>query len=98
MREESVNLGSIPRVDSFPIVGILASGPSCHRLDSQHSQIFLEIKFVHLAEINQWRCLEESGQWLENVDGTHLVLASGKLELQKILLQFPQHPPWTSGF
>ena len=28
-------------------------------------------------------CLEESGQWLENVDQTHLVMASGKLVLQK---------------
>ena len=28
-------------------------------------------------------CLEESGQWLENVDPTHLVQASGKLALQK---------------
>ena len=27
--------------------------------------------------------LEESGQWLENVDRTHLVMASGKPELQK---------------
>ena len=26
---------------------------------------------------------EESGQWLENVDPTHLVLACGKLVLQK---------------
>ena len=28
-------------------------------------------------------CLEESGQWLENVDRTQLVLASGKLAQQK---------------
>ena len=31
---------------------------------------------VTVAEVNQQRCLEESGQWLENVDQTHLVLAS----------------------
>ena len=30
--------------------------------------------------------LKESGSWLENVDITHLVLASGKLLLQKIFL------------
>ena len=24
--------------------------------------------------MNQWCCLEESGQWLENIDQTHLVL------------------------
>ena len=28
-------------------------------------------------------CLEESGQWLKNVDSAHLVLDSGKLVLQK---------------
>ena len=28
-------------------------------------------------------CLEERGQWLENVDQTHKVKASGKLVLQK---------------
>ena len=27
--------------------------------------------------------VEESGQWLENVDRIHLVMASGKLILQK---------------
>ena len=31
----------------------------------------------------RWCCLKESGQWLENVHGAHLVLASGKLVLQK---------------
>ena len=34
-------------------------------------------------EVNKWCCLEESGQWLENFDRTHLVLANGKLILQK---------------
>ena len=33
-----------------------------------------------LGKVNQWRCLEESGQWLENIDWTHL-----KLVLQKSL-------------
>ena len=36
-----------------------------------------EEKIVDVAEVNQRRWLEESGQWLENVDQTHLVLASG---------------------
>ena len=40
-------------------------------------------KIVNVAEVNQWRCLEESGQWPENVDRTHLLLASGKPVLQK---------------
>ena len=43
-----------------------------------------EIKIFNVAEVNQQCCLEESGQWLENVNQTHLVLASGKLVLQNI--------------
>ena len=42
-----------------------------------------EEKNVHVAEVNQRRWLEESGQMLENVVPTQLVLASGKLVLQK---------------
>ena len=38
-------------------------------------------KVIDVAEVNQWRWLEESGQWLENVDRTHLILASGQPEL-----------------
>ena len=41
------------------------------------NKIFVEKNF-HVAQVNQWCSLEESGQWLEN-----LVLASGKLALQK---------------
>ena len=40
--------------------------------------MFSDGKIIDIAEVNQWRWLEESGQWLENVDRTHLVLASGK--------------------
>ena len=39
--------------------------------------------YFDVAEIYQCRWLEESGQRLENVDRTHLVLASGKLVLKK---------------
>ena len=35
------------------------------------------------CEVNQWRWLDESGQWLEIVDQTHLVLAGRKAVLQK---------------
>ena len=31
-----------------------------------------------LQRVNQLRWLDDSGQWLENVGQTHLVLASGK--------------------
>ena len=37
-----------------------------------------------IVEVNQQRWLEESGQWLENVYRTNLVLASGKPVLHKI--------------
>ena len=43
---------------------------------------FSEEKIVNVAEVNQQRCLE-SEPWLENVEQTHLVLASRKLVLQK---------------
>ena len=59
------------------MVSIRDTRPSSPWFDSQ--------EIVYVAEINQWRCSEESGQWLENVDQTHLVLASGKLVLQKTL-------------
>ena len=41
-------------------------------------------KIINVAEVNQRRWLEESGQWQENVDQTHLVLVSGKPAQQKI--------------
>ena len=65
------------------MVGILAFGPSGPGFDSKGSQFFSEEKIVDVAEDNQQRCLEESEQWLENVNRTHLVLASGKQVLQK---------------
>ena len=37
---------------------------------------FFRVRIIDVSEINQ------SGQWLENVDRTHLVLARGKLVLQ----------------
>ena len=40
-------------------------------------------KIIDVAEVNQQHWIEERGQWLENVDRTHLVLASGKPVLQK---------------
>ena len=45
-------------------------------------KIISEEKIVNVTEVNQWRCLEESGQWLESVAQTYLLLASGKLILQ----------------
>ena len=67
------------------MVGIFASRHSCPGFESKHSQIFSEEKIVDFAKGYQRHCLEESGQWLENADQTHLVLASGKLVLQKSL-------------
>ena len=46
--------------------------------------------FSYVAEVNQQLCLGESGKWIENVDQSHLGLASGKLVLQKSMLTFRQ--------
>ena len=43
------------------MVSILASGPSCLRQDSQHSQIFFRGKFVDVGEINQQNSKVDSG-------------------------------------
>ena len=58
----------------LPDPAALGSIPSIPAISS-------EGKIVDVAEVNQQHCLEESGQWLENVDRTHQVLASGKLVL-----------------
>ena len=39
--------------------------------------------YFNVAEFSRRRWLEEGGQSLENVDRTHLVMASEKLVLQK---------------
>ena len=44
-------------------------------------------QIVFVAEVDQRGCLEESGQWLENVNRTHQVLASCKLLPQKIMIR-----------
>ena len=49
---------------------------------------FSEEKIVNVAEVNQLHCLEESGQRLENVDQTHLVLAGGKMYCKKICIDW----------
>ena len=48
-------------------------------------ETFSDEKIVDVAGVNHRRCFEESGQWHENVGRTHLVLASGKLVLQKLI-------------
>ena len=48
---------------------------------------------LKFADVGQRRCLAKSGQWLENVDQTHLALVSGKLVLQTTVL-----PPNTDDF
>ena len=67
------------------IAQLLAHQPPDPGFNSQPPEFFSQEKRVDVTEVNQRRCLEESGQSLENVDGTHLVLASGKL--LKLVLQ-----------
>ena len=60
------------------VVSKLVSEPTCSGFESQHPQFFSGGKIVDdVAEVNKGGCLKESGLWLENVDQTHLVLASG---------------------
>ena len=69
------------------MVRILASEPSCPGFDSQHyAKILSDEIIIDIAEVNQRGWLEERGQWLESVDRTHLVLASGKPVLQKRII------------
>ena len=63
------------------MVGIVASRPICPGFDSKRSQKNFRGNIVNYQQI----CLEKSGQRLENVDRTHLVLASGKLVLKNEL-------------
>lgn len=51
------------------MVSTLASGPRCSGFDSQCMKFIFDV-----AEGNQWGCFAESGQLLENIDPTQLVL------------------------
>ena len=59
--------------------------------NTQHFPNFFRGKIIDVAEVNQQCRLDECGQWLENVDQTHLVLASGKPVLQKKLKDRSSH-------
>ena len=60
---------------------ILASGPSCPELIPRVPKMFAEEKIVDVAEVDQQRFIEESGEWVKML--IHLDLDSGKLVLQK---------------
>ena len=66
------------------MVSMLASKPSCPGFIPGIPKYFSDKTIVDAAEVNQLRYLEESGQWLENVDLNHRALVSGKLVQQKI--------------
>ena len=57
---------------------------------------FPQNNFMDVAEVNQQRWFEESGQWLENVYRTHLALASGKPVIQKTMCSDCQSSKVTS--
>ena len=79
------------------MVSIFASKPSCPGFDFQRTRNILRGKIVKVADVNQRRWLEESGQWLENDDQTHLVQASAstKKELSEKCFN---HQPGTGLF
>ena len=70
--------GSIAQGLAYFLPDPVAPGliPSIHKKYSEE-------KIVDVSKGNQRRCSEVSVQWLEDVVWTFLVLASGKLELEK---------------
>ena len=89
------------------MVRIIASRPNCPLFDSERSRNFQRKNIADVTEVYQRHCLEERRQWLENVDQTRLVLASGLLvlvlqkslvtlhdavdDLPRMALHLPQH-------
>ena len=55
--------GSIAQWWAYLLLDSAAPG-----LNPSVPEFFSEEKMVDVADINQRHCLEESGQWLENVD------------------------------
>ena len=51
----------------------LLPDPAAPGLIPSIPKIFSEKNIAQVGEVNQWCWLEESGQWLENVDRTHQV-------------------------
>ena len=64
----------------------LLPDPAAPGLIPSIPQIVSEEKTVNVAEVNQWCYLEESGLRLENVDQTHIELASSRLVVQKVFV------------
>ena len=50
------------------MVSILASHPAAPCLTPSFPKKISEEKIVLVSEVNQQGCLQDSGQWLENVD------------------------------
>ena len=65
------------------MVSVLANRSGCPGFDPLPSQKFIREKIIPVAEVNQRCWLEESEYELENVDQTHLVLASNKARTRK---------------
>ena len=62
---------------------ILASHPAALGSIPSVPQKNFRGNIIKIAEVNQRNRFEKSGQWHENVDRSHLVLAGGKPVLQK---------------
>ena len=65
------------------MVSLLLRDPATQGSIPSIPEIYSEEKIVNVAEVSQWPCLGESGQWLENVDWTNLGHDSGKIVQQK---------------
>ena len=69
-------------------MGAFVSHPAAPALMPSVPKKNFRVKIMNVAEVNQWRCSEESGQWLNNVDRTHIVVASGKPVVQKCFMYY----------
>ena len=75
--------GSIAQLTAYLLLYADAQG-----LIPSTPEVFSKEQSVFFAKVHQRPYLEEIGQGLDNVDLTHLVPASGKLELQKRNMAF----------
>ena len=65
------------------MASVLASGPSCPGFDSKYSQKNSKEKMLMLLRLNNSAAKVKVGIGLKMLKKTYLVLASGKLEVQK---------------
>ena len=92
MQDEVLELGTV--TDNVTAKTILEKKPRSYQKNpgrflgkSKFTTLITEPGFSSTNQKGYWRSFEESGQWAENVNRTHLVFASGKRVPQKKLAE-----------